>query len=107
MVDAALNVRPDLTRQKLDVTIVGKIVEFRRAEGTYFTTIVSAAEDVFSSPVPFEVRSTRSLGRNTEVVTVNCRVGGYYRRSFETKPDQHGEIRRVTPVVVCLDAIED
>jgi len=91
----------------LDVVINGKLIDQRRVDGAFYSTIITPAPDAFSQPMPFEVRSNRSLGAREEIVTVPCRVGGYFRRSYDTKPDPHtGEVRRVKPVVVALDAIE-
>lgn len=106
MADAAVNVRPEAARGNLNIVVVGKLIDQRRNDGLFYSTILGAAEDQFSQPVPFEVRSERSLGEREEVVTVACKVGGYFRRSYETKPDRDGVVRRVKPVVVALDAIE-
>lgn len=107
MVDAAVSLRPDLARDALNVMINGKLVEQRKNDGLFYSTILSPAPDQYSQPMPFEVRSSKSLGAREEVVSVACKVGGFFRRSYDTKPDPHtGETRRVRPIVLTLDALD-
>jgi len=108
MADAAVSLRPDLGQGALSVVINGKLIEQRRHDGVFYSTIVTPAPDVYSQPMPFEVRSQRSLGNREDVVAVNCRVGGFYKRSYDTRPDpQTGETRRVRPIVMTLEALEN
>lgn len=107
MVDVAVALRPELAQDALKVVINGKLLEQRKHDGLFYSTIVSPAPDQYSSPMPFEVRSHRSLGAREEVVSVPCKVGGFFRRSYDTKPDERtGETRRVRPIVLTLDALD-
>lgn len=108
MADAAVSLRPELAQDALKVVINGKLIEQRRNDGLFYSTVITPAPDAYTQPMPFEIRSVRSLGERDQVITVPCRVGGYFRRSYDTKPDPRtGETRRVRPVVIALDAIEN
>lgn len=106
MVDAAVALRPDMARDALSVVVTGKLVDQRKNEGVFYSTVLMARADEYSQPMPFEVRSTRQLGSRGEVVTVPCRVGGFFRRSYQHSDKQTGEVRTVRPIVVTLDAVD-
>lgn len=106
MVEAAVQLRPELSGAALQVTISGLLREQRKHDGTFYSTIIMPAADVYSSPMPFEVRSQRSLGARDEVVTVPCKVSGFFRRTYDVTDERTGEVRRVKPVVLTLDALE-
>jgi len=105
MVDAAVALRPDLGRDALSIVVTGKLVETRHNDGVFYTTILGARPDEYSQPVPFEVRSRRQLGKHADIVTVACRVGGFFRRSYKVKgEDPRGNDDRVVrPIVMTLD----
>lgn len=107
MVEAAVQLRPDAKSDVLNVVISGKLVDQRKHDGTFYSTLVAPAPDAYSSPMPFEVRSRKTLGSRDQVVSVPCRLGGFFRRTFDTTDRNTGEVRRVKPVIMTLDALED
>ncbi|GAB7551165.1 hypothetical protein NRB_06620 [Novosphingobium sp. 11B] len=107
MVDAATSARSSSTAANLNVVVHGKLVDQRRNEGVFYSTVLSPAADQFSQPEPFEIRSSKSLGNREEIITVPCRLFGFFRKSYETKPDRHGETRVIRPVVAGLEALEN
>lgn len=106
MVEAAVSLRPEFSMDNLKVTIRGKLVEQRVADGVYYSVLLMAKGDEYSQPAPFEVRSKKSLGNRDTVVTVECLVGGYYRRSYRLTDQNTGEVRTVRPIVMTLDQVE-
>lgn len=107
MVEAAVALRPDFSTDSLKVLIRGKLVEQRRADGVFYSVLLMARGDEYSQPAPFEVRSKKSLGERESIVTVQCIVGGYYRRSYKHTDQNTGEVRTVRPIVMTLDQVED
>lgn len=94
----------------LEVSITGKLVESRRAERHFYSTLLIPGPDEYSSAVPFEVRSERKIGENGEVVSVRCFVGGYFKKTYEVDDvdPRTGEVRgkrKVRPIVNTLDVI--
>lgn len=107
MTDAAEKLRPENATANFEVTIFGKLMEERRYEDDYYTLVLAAAPDEFSQPVPFEIRSQRPLGRVKSMVTVRARLGGFFRKAYNSLPDERtGEVRRIRPVVHSLEAID-
>lgn len=107
MATAIDHLRSSEDQMQLNVTIRGKLIDQRKHDGTFYSTVVAPAADVFSNPMPFEIRSSRSLGQKDEVVTVECRLGGMFRRTYEVTDGRTGEVRKVKPVVLTLDALSD
>lgn len=97
--------RPESSSGALVTLVVGKLLEQRRHEGSYYSVIVAPAPDAYSQPVPLEVRSDRSLGAQGEMVSVNCQVGGVRGRHYELQDKNTGEVRKVKPIRVTLDAL--
>jgi len=107
MASAAEVARPDFARNSLQVSVTGKLTEQRFNDGVYYSVLLMASADEYSPPMPFEVRSRKSLGSRGEVVTVRCQLGGYFKRTYNVTDQNTGEIRRVRPIVLTLDAVED
>lgn len=94
----------------LEVSLMGKIDEVRYANERYFAVILTPGPDQYSSAVPYEVRSDRQLGKQGDVVDLRCRVGGYFKKSYQVDDvdPRTGQVlgkRTVRPVVNCLDVI--
>ncbi len=106
MADAAVQLRPGQAGDALNVVISGMLREQRKHDGTFYSTIISPAADQYSSPMPFEVRSSKPLGSRDQIVSVPCRLGGFFKRQYEVVNQQTGESRRVKPIVLTLDAID-
>lgn len=107
MVEAAVALRPGNIGCELAVKLTGKLVEARQTEqGHYYTTLLAAAPDQYTQPMPFEIRSSKPLGRRDEVVTIHAELKGFYQRSFDTRPGRDGASRRVRPVAMALDLVE-
>lgn len=88
------------------VTVRGKIVRSRRHDDKVLTHIVTPAKDEYSKPQTVEVRSRRKLGEREDIVTIECELGGYERKQFEVRDRETGEVSRVQPVNLTLDAVE-
>jgi hypothetical protein len=106
MVDAAVALRPEFSLDALKITVRGKLVEQRQQDGVFYSVLLMARGDEYSQPMPFEIRSKKSLGARDAVVTTECSVGGYYRRSYKHTDQNTGEVRTVRPIVMTLDQVE-
>ena len=68
--------------------IAGRVQQVTKRSGqngdTYRTLIRTPAEDEFSSPGTWELRSKRRLGGEGQMIEVECELHGY-ARSYENK----------------------
>ena len=80
------------------VTFTGRISAIDAwpvARPTRYTTLVRLpAADAYETPATVEVVSGQSIGKEGEVVTLTCSVGGRYR-SYGVTDKQTGENRTV------------
>jgi hypothetical protein len=107
MVDAAVQLRPNGAEGTLQVTVSGKLLEQRHSGASFYSLVISPAVDQWSQPMPFEIRSNQPLGQRGQVVTVPCELTGYHRPAYDSKPDpQTGEVRRIKPIGMALDALD-
>ena len=97
-------VRPSVA--PMVVSIMGRIEEVQRYEGTYNTRILCPASDQFSQPQNIKVRSKTRIGARDEMVTITARLGGYKRKAFKATDKETGEIAMVIPVEMTLDLVE-
>lgn len=94
------------TIKPMQVMIRGRVEASRNHEGTRFTRITTPAADAYSRPQVVEIRSRTPLGPKGEEVTVLAQLGGFTRKAFEFKNKDTGEIEKVIPVDMTLDAVE-
>lgn len=90
----------------MEVTILGRIEEVQRYDGTYNTRIICPAADEFGQPQNVKVRSKSRIGSKDEMVTVVARLGGYKRKPFKATDKDTGEITTVVPVDMTLDLFD-
>ncbi|MEO8023868.1 single-stranded DNA-binding protein [Polaromonas sp.] len=93
-------------RRPMEVSIRGKIEAARRHEKKHYTRLVTPAADEYSRPQTVEIRSNNRVGQMGDLVSVDCKLGGYTRKPFKSTDKETGEISMVTPVDMTLDAIE-
>lgn len=87
-------------------TVLGRVEDVQRYEGTYRTRIITPAADEYSSPQRLLIRSKTLLGSKEETITVTCRVGGYQRKPYFVTDKETGEVTKVIPVDMTLDHVE-
>lgn len=87
------------------VIVKGKVLRVRRHEQTFFTTVVTPAQDEYSRPQFVEIRSRERIGDAEQVITQRCRLGGYEGRSYRVTDKHTGEPRTAVPVNHTLDAL--
>lgn len=92
--------------QAMQCLVKGRIEHSSFFDGRNTTRIVTPAPDPYSRPQFVAIRSKTRLGQVGDEVTVICQVGGYVRKPFQVKDKETGEIVRVTPVDMTLDALE-
>lgn len=105
MADAAVSGGADVMSAALHTLVVGKVLSARKYKDVFETVVVAPAPDQYSQPTPLLVRSGKPIGNANDLVSVPCRVGGYRGRSYNVTDQQTGEIRRVLPYHVTLDAL--
>lgn len=107
MAETATQLRSE-QKQNLSVNFSCKIAEERFAGGTYYTTVTLPGADEYSSAMPLELRSDRSLGQTGQVVRIAADLGGAYLKSFsrEEVDPRTGVVsmRTVRPIRNVLDA---
>lgn len=89
-----------------EVVIKGRVQAARRFDGNVYTRLVLPAASEYEKPQVVQVRGKGKLGDRDEVVTVVCRVGGYARKPYDVTDKETGEVSKVTPVDITLDAVE-
>ena len=94
------------TIKPMQVAVMGRVESVRSHEGTRFTQILCPAADAYCRPQVVEVRSKQPIGPKGDEVRVLCQLGGYTRKAFEFKDKSTGEITKVVPVDMTLDALE-
>lgn len=107
MGEAVVSMHQTAASDALQVLIKGKLVEQRRNNGVFYSTVLRAAPDMWSQPMPFEIRSTRPLGQREDMVEVRCELQGLFKRTYDVTDRDTGEVRRVRPIVIALHAIEN
>lgn len=85
--------------------IAGRVERQFQNNGKFYTDILIPAATGFDKPEVVQVRSSQPLGALGTLTEVLVKLGGYYRKAFDTKPDAFGQVRRVQPVEVTLDAV--
>jgi len=91
----------------MQVMVHGRVEASRTHDGVRYTRILTPAPDAYSRPQTVEVRSKQPFGAKGDEVKVLAQLGGYTRKPFETKDKSTGEIFKVTPVDMTLDAVEN
>lgn len=94
------------TIKPMQVYVQGRVESVRQHEGQRYTRILTPAPDAYSRPQTVEIRSKQPLGPKGDEVKVLAQLGGYTRKPFETKDKSTGEIIKVIPVDMTLDAVE-
>lgn len=94
------------TIKPMQVLIMGRVESVRSHDGTRYTQILCPAADAYSRPQVVEVRSKQPIGPKGDEVRVVCQLGGYSRKPFEFKDKSTGEITKVVPVDMTLDALQ-
>lgn len=94
------------TIRPMQVMVRGRVEASRTHEGTRFTRITTPAPDAYSRPQVVEIRSKQPLGPKGDEVTVLATLGGFTRKAFEFKHKDTGEIIKVIPVDMTLDAVD-
>ena len=107
MVEAAVQLRPSQNTDALKVVVTGMLRDQRKHEDTFYSVVVMPAPDEYSSPVPFEIRSKRSLGAKDQIVSVPCRLGGFFKPKYTVVDKRTGEERLVRPIVQTLQHDDD
>lgn len=101
------NKQPLSTVKRFNQTTVhGKIEGFRRFNEKYYTRVLTPAEDAYSRPQVLDLRSDKRVGQKGEEITVDCKIGGYNRKSFKATDKDTGEISNVVMVEHTFDVIE-
>lgn len=90
----------------MQAVVAGKIQETRAHEGRIYTTILSPAQDEYSSPSVVEVRSDRRIGQTGELVRCTVKISGFLGRPFATVDKDTGERRQVRQCRIMLDYVE-
>lgn len=93
--------------QLMEVAIKGRIDASRVFDGVRYSRIITPAPDHYSKPQTLEIRSKKSLGSRGEEIFIKARLGGFVKRPFEVVDKESGEVTKVLPVVMILDAVED
>ena len=91
----------------MHVVVAGRIETSKLYEGKRYTQVMTPAADAYSRPQLVEVRSKGKLGEKAEEITIQCVLGGFQRKAYETKDKQSGEIVKVVPVEHTLDLCEE
>lgn len=91
----------------MQVMVHGRVEASRTHDGVRYTRILTPAPDAYSRPQTVEVRSKQPFGAKGDEVKVLAQLGGYTRKPFEAKDKSSGEIFKVTPVDMTLDAVEN
>lgn len=94
------------TIKPMQVMVHGRVEASRNHEGVRYTRIITPAPDAYSRPQTVEVRSKAPFGAKGDEVKVLCQLGGYTRKPFDFKDKATGEIFKVTPVDMTLDAVD-
>lgn len=101
-----INPAPRPAHRAMEVSVVGRIEEVQRYEGTYSTRVICPAADQYSQPQNVKIRSKSRIGSRDELITVTCRLGGYKRKVFHAVDKETGERVAVVPVDMTLDLVE-
>lgn len=94
------------TIKPMQVLVRGRVETVRIHEATRFTQVLCPAADSYSRPQTVEIRSKQPLGPKGDEISQLCQLGGYTRKPFEFKDKSTGEIVKVVPVDMTLDAVE-
>lgn len=105
--DEKVSKLPTITVTPLQTFIVGKLQSKRRFESVYYTTIICPARDEYSKPAVVEVRSKQPVGDVDDIVKINCLIGGYMGKPYNSTDQSTGEVKRVVPNYLTLDVIEN
>lgn len=101
-----INPAPRRQNLMMEVTVTGRIEEVQRYDGSFFTRLVCPAPDQYSQPSYIKVHSKNRVGSTDDIVTLHCRLGGYKRAKYQTKPNKDGEVFSVVPVDMTLELID-
>lgn len=94
------------TIKPMQVMVHGRVEASRNHDGVRYTRILAPAPDAYSRPQTVEIRSKQPFGARGDEVKVLAQLGGYTRRPFETRDKFTGELLKVFPVDMTLDAVE-
>ncbi len=106
------NVAPVETAQKgrplqlAESVISGRIALVRKTTSGFSHLITLPSADQYSMPSTVEVLSKSRLGSNDDEVRVRVRITGY-RRSYESRDKETGEITKVFTADNRLSAVEE
>lgn len=99
-------VRTAASHKFMQVPVKGRIEHSTTYEGMRYSRIICPAEDAYSKPQVLEIRSISRLGDKGDEIVVICRVGGYMRKPYQVNDRATGEVRKVQPVEITLDLVE-
>jgi len=99
--------KKSLAVKAMHVTVAGRIETSKLYEGKRYTQVMTPAADAYSRPQLVEIRSKGKLGEKADEITVQCVLGGFQRKAYETKDKNSGEIIKVVPVEHTLDLVEE
>lgn len=102
-VDTAQKGRP---LQLGEAVIAGRLNLVRRTQTGFVHLIVLPSADQYSMPSTVEVLAKNRLGSAEDEVRVRVRINGY-RRTYETRDKETGEITKVHTANNRLFAVED
>jgi hypothetical protein len=105
MADVAVAMPGQDVSGALRTIVSGLVTKRRKFRDTFETVITAAAPDEYTAPTPLLVRSEFPIGKVGDKIAVQCRVGGFRGRAYDWRDKDSGEVRRVEPYHVTLDAI--
>lgn len=110
MSDPQQNVTPMPSKFKMGQVFLNGLIASRRRingqSGTIWLTVVKLpAADEFSHPATIELRSHSPLGDPETKWSGIAQVTGF-PTSFDSKPDENGEIKQIKSARVSLDVVE-
>lgn len=92
--------------QLAEAVIAGRLGLVRRTQNGFVHLIVLPAADQYSMPSTVEFLSKQRLGSMDDEVRVRVRITGY-RRTYESRDKETGEITKVVTADNRLHAVEE